>query len=104
MVSMDFITGLLVSEGHKAICVVVDKMSKRPIYAPTYTTADSKDTADLFLDVVVRHQKLPKVIISDRDPNFSANFWKLLMKFMGIKLSMTITHRAHTYGQAKRHH
>lgn len=45
--SMDLISGLPVSEDYDAICVVVDKLSKRPIYAPTYTTADSKDIADV---------------------------------------------------------
>ena len=99
---MDFITGLPVSEGYNAICVVVGNLSKRPIYAPTYTTADSKDTADLFFDAVVRHHGLPKVIISDRDPKFPANFWKSLMNIMGVKLSMTTAHRAQADGQTER--
>ena len=101
-VSMDFITGLPVSEGYDAICFIVDKLSKRPIYVPTYTTADSKDTAKLFFDAVVRHHGLPKVIISDRDPNFTANFWKSLMTMMGVKLSMTTAHRAQAGGQTER--
>ena len=102
VVSMDFITGLPVSEGYDAICVIVDKLSKRPIYAPTYKTAYSKDTAKLFLDAVVRHHGMPKVIISDRDPNFTANFWKSLMTMMGVKLSMTTAHRARADGQTER--
>ena len=81
---MDFITGLPVSEGYDAIFVFVYKLSKRPIYAPTHTTADSKDTAGLFFDAVVRHHGLPKVIISDRDPKFTANIWKSLMNIMGV--------------------
>ena len=51
---------------------------------------------------VRRHQKLPKVIISDRDPKFSANFWKLLMNIMGVKLSMTTDHRAQADKQTER--
>ena len=49
VVSMYFITGLPVSEGYDANCVIVDKFSKRPIYAPTHTTVDLQDTAKLFL-------------------------------------------------------
>ena len=61
VVPMDFITGLPVSEGYDAICVVVEKVYKRSIYEPTYTTADSMDTAKLFFDAVVRHHGLLKV-------------------------------------------
>lgn len=45
---MDFITGLPVSEGYDAIFVAMDKLSKRAKYAPTYTTVDAKDTAQVF--------------------------------------------------------
>ncbi|OWZ17149.1 LOW QUALITY PROTEIN: Retroelement [Phytophthora megakarya] len=52
VLSMDFITGL---PGYDAIFVVVDKLSKRLRYAPTYMTADAKDTANIFFEAVVRH-------------------------------------------------
>ena len=58
-----------------------------------------KDTTELFFDAVVRHHGLPKVIISDRDPKFTAKFWKSLMTMMGVKLSMTTAHRAQADGQ-----
>ncbi|KAG6608884.1 Retrotransposon nucleocapsid protein [Phytophthora cinnamomi] len=99
---MDFTTGLPVSEGFDAILVAVDKLSKRAKDAPTYSTADAKDTAKVFLDAVVRHHGLPKVIISDRDSKFISDFWKSLMKLMGIKLSMATAHRAQADGQTER--
>ncbi|GMF46067.1 unnamed protein product [Phytophthora fragariaefolia] len=102
VVSMDFITGLPVSGGFDAILVTVDKLTKRAKYAPTYSTADAKDTAKVFFDAVVRHHGLPKVIISDRDSKFISAFWKSLMKLMRIKLSMTTAHRAQADGQTER--
>jgi transposase InsO family protein len=99
---MDFITGLPVSDGFDAIFVAVDKLSKRAKYAPTYTTADAQDTAKVFFDAVVRHHGVPKVIISDRDSKFISDFWKSLMKLMGVKLSMTTAHRAQADGQTER--
>ncbi|KAF1314306.1 Retroelement pol polyprotein, partial [Globisporangium splendens] len=102
VVSMDFITGLPVSEGFDAILVTMDKLSKRPKYHPTHSTADAEATAKVFFEAVVRHHGLPKVIISDRDPKFTSDFWKSLTKLMGIKLSMTTSHRAQADGQTER--
>ncbi|GMF40796.1 unnamed protein product [Phytophthora lilii] len=102
VVSMDFIMGLPASEGFDAIFVAVDKLSKRAKYAPTYSTANAQDTANLFFDAVVKHHGLPKVIISDRDSKFISDLWKSLMKLMVVKLSMTSAHRAQADGQTER--
>ncbi|KAF1331432.1 Retroelement, partial [Globisporangium splendens] len=99
---MDFVTGLPVSKGFDAIFVTVDKLSKRPKYHPTHSTADAEGTAKVFFEAVVRHHGLPKVIISDRDPKFTSDFWKSLTKLMGVKLSMTTSHRAQADGQTER--
>ncbi|KAG6613497.1 Retroelement pol Polyprotein [Phytophthora cinnamomi] len=98
----DICVFLKLSERFDAILVAVDKLSKRVKYAPTYSTADAKDTAKVYFDAVVRHHGLPKVIISDRDSKFISDFWKSLMKLMGIKLSMTTAHRAQADGQTER--
>ncbi|KAF0684161.1 Aste57867_23843 [Aphanomyces stellatus] len=70
IVTMDFITGLLVSDEYDAILTVVDTLSKRPKYIPTYTTATAEDTARLFFQHVVAVHGPPTVIVSDRDPKF----------------------------------
>ncbi|OWY96891.1 hypothetical protein PHMEG_00032724 [Phytophthora megakarya] len=87
----DFITGLLASEGYDAIFIVVDKLSKRPKYPPTYTTADAKDSANIFWKLLSGHG-VPKVIISDRDSKFLSDLWWSLTLLMGVKLSMTTAH------------
>ena len=61
-----------------------------------------KNTAKLFFDAVVRHHGMSKVIISDRDPKLTDVFWKYRMTIMGVKLSMTTTHRAQADGQTDR--
>ncbi|KAF1334823.1 Retroelement pol polyprotein, partial [Globisporangium splendens] len=94
VVSMDFITGLPVSEGFGATFVTVDKLSKRPKYHPTHSTADAEGTAKVFFEAVLRHHGQPKVAISNRDPKFTSGFWKSLEKLIDIKLSMTTSHRA----------
>ncbi|POM62321.1 Retroelement [Phytophthora palmivora] len=101
VVSMDFITGLPASQGYDAMFVIVNKLSKRPKYAPTYSTADAKDTANVFYDAVVRHHGLPKTIISERDSKFLSEFLKSMMKLVGVKPSMTTAHRAQADNQTE---
>lgn len=102
VVSMDFITGLPESKGFDSILTVVDKLSKRPKYIAVKTTDDAEQIARAFFDNVVRHHGIPAVIISDRDPKFTSNFWRSLAKVMGIKLNMTTAHRAQADGQTER--
>ncbi|KAF1321051.1 Retroelement pol polyprotein, partial [Globisporangium splendens] len=102
VVSMDFITGLPLSEGYDAILTVVDKLSKRAKYAPTHAKDGASDVAKVFFDTIVRHHGLPEVVISDRDSKFTSKFWTSLMKLMGIKLSMTTSHRPQADGQTER--
>ena len=97
-----FITGLPVSSGIDAIMTVVDKLSKRPRYAPTHTNTDAPQAARFFLDVVVRHYGMPKVVISNRDLKFTSTFWKSLVAINGAKLLMTTSHRTKANGQKVR--
>ncbi|KAF1334826.1 putative retroelement, partial [Globisporangium splendens] len=74
VVSMDFVVGLPVAKGFDAIMTVVDKLPKRPKYAPTHTTAVAEKAAPLYVETVELEHGLPKIIISDRDPEFTSNF------------------------------
>ncbi|KAG2887218.1 hypothetical protein PC119_g19808 [Phytophthora cactorum] len=102
VVSTDFITHLPVSDGFDAIMVVDDKLSKRPVYIPTHTTATAEDTAKLFFNNVIRYYGIPSTIISDRDPKFTSKFWTALVNLMKVKTAMTTAHRAQADGQTER--
>ena len=41
-------------------------------------------------------------IVLDRDPRFTAHFWKSFQKAMGTQLTMSIAFHPHTYGQSER--
>ena len=78
-VSLDFITDLPVtSRGSDAIMVVMDTTTRRIHLIPYHMTLTAKDTAELYFKVVVKHQGLPDVIISDRDTRFTSKFWRAL--------------------------
>jgi hypothetical protein len=102
-VSMDLITGLPRSkQGHDAISVFCDKLSKKVHYAATTTTVTAPALASLFFREVVRHHGLPVVIVSDRDPRFTARFWRALWARCGTKLAMSTAYHPQTDGQTER--
>lgn len=80
------------------IMVMVDRFSKRVWYEPTTQKVNAKQAARILFDRVVRHQGLPEVIISDRDPRFKARMWRALWKECGTRLAMTVSFRARANG------
>ena len=102
-VSLDLITGLPRSRsGNDAIVVFVCKLTKMVHYVATTTTVSAPKLASLFLDHVVRHHGVPETILSDRDPRFTAHFWRALWTQLGTKLAMSTAYHPQTDGQTER--
>ena len=60
--------------------VVVEKLSKEAHFIPVKTTHKAANIAKIFMKQIFRLHGIPKVIISDRDPKFTGNFWNLYSK------------------------
>ncbi|KAG3189343.1 hypothetical protein PC128_g11797 [Phytophthora cactorum] len=89
-ISMDFGFGLPKDKaGNTGIVVFVDRLSKMDHLAAVPDTIDGEGTASLFLDRVFRQHGLPEAIVSDRDPRFTAKFWKSLFQVLGTRLDMS---------------
>nr|GEV85321.1 putative reverse transcriptase domain-containing protein [Tanacetum cinerariifolium] len=58
--------------------------------------------ARMYLKEVVTKHGIPVLIICDRDPQFSSNFWKSLQKALGKSLDMSIIYHPETDGQSER--
>ena len=102
-VTMDLITSLPVTKnGHDAIVVFVDKMSKMVHYVPTVTTIDAPSLATLMINHVIKLHGIPICIISDRDPRFTSSFWKALWLQLGTKLKMSTAYHPQTDGLTER--
>ena len=82
--------------------VVVEKLSKATHFIPVKTTYKAANIADIFMKEIFRLHGIPKVIISDRDPKFTGNLWKLLFKGLGTKLNLNTAYHPQTDGQTKR--
>ena len=100
--TMDLITQLPKSRsGNDAIVVWVCKFSKLRHYAACKTAIAAPALARLFLSTVVRHHGLPECIISDRDPRFTAHFWRAFWASMGSTLSMGTAYHPESDGQTE---
>ncbi|KAK8934297.1 hypothetical protein KSP39_PZI014692 [Platanthera zijinensis] len=100
-ISMDFIDGLPKSQGKSVILVVVDKLSKYGHFLPLSHPYTGETVAELFAREIVRIHGLPRSIISDRDPVFISNFWRVLFRLQGTTLRMSTAHHPQTDGQTE---
>lgn len=101
-VSMDLIAGLPWSEGANAILVVVCRLTKHAQFIPTNTGLSTENFALLFIREVVRRFGVPEEIISDRDPRWTAGFWKEVAKGLKTKMSLSSSHHPQHDGQTER--
>jgi len=102
-VSLDLITQLPRSKlGHDAIVVFVDKLTKMVHYVPTTTNVTAPELSNIFIREVCRLHGVPDSILSDRDPRFTAHFWRSFWKQLGSTLTMSTAYHPQTDGQTER--
>ncbi|GJR06348.1 retrotransposable element Tf2 [Tanacetum coccineum] len=68
---MDFIMGLLKSEGKSVIFVVVDKLSKYEHFMALSHPYTASSVAQVFMDSIYKLHELPNSIVNDRDSHES---------------------------------
>ena len=96
---MDFIIGLPMTwRQHDSIMVVVDKLTKETHFIPVKSMHKTNDIANIFMKDIFKLHGLPKEIVSDRDAEFTSNFWKVLFADLGTKLNFSTTYHPQTDG------
>ena len=60
--------------------------------------------AQLFFDSVVRVFGLPNEVLHDRDPRFTADFWRYLWDSLGSRAVFSTAYHPQTDGKAERAH
>jgi transposase InsO family protein len=99
MTSIDFIVELPEFHGYDTIMCVVNSLTKCAHFIPMHTTINTEGTALLFFKEVWKHHGTPKVVVSDRGPQFVARFMRELYKLLGIKLAMSMAYHSQNDGQ-----
>lgn len=102
-ISVDMITQLPKSRnGFDCIVVFVCRLTKMQHYVATVTAISAPMLATIFLREVVRLHGLPEYILSDRDPKFTAKFWRALWEQLGTTLTLSTAYHPQTDGQTER--
>jgi hypothetical protein len=101
VISVDFIGELPDSHGHDVIMNVVDSVGKQAHFIPMNITIMALGAARLFLQNVWKLHGLPRSIVSDRGPQFVAEFTRELYRLLGITLSATTAYHPQADGQTE---
>jgi len=101
IISTDLITQLPESNSYNAICVIVDRLTKRAHFIPIDNWFSSKDMAQLLYNKVYPLHRLPLQIILDRGVQYSAELFQEWCKILGIESTMSIVYYPQTDGQIK---
>lgn len=101
-ISLDFVTGLPLSNGHSAILTVVDRFSKMANFGALPKLPSAKETAELMLQHVFRLHGLPVDMVSDRGPPFTSRFWREFCTLIGATVSLPSGFHPQSNGQMER--
>ena len=100
---MDFVTYLpWTSRKHDAVWVIVDRLTKSAHFLAVRMTFTLEEFYRLYIREIVRLHGMQVSIVSDRDPQFMAQFWKSFQKAMGTQLSMSTSFHPQTDCQSER--
>ena len=102
-ITLDFVSKFTPAEKtqHDQCLVMVDKFSKFVMLKECRTSISAEETARLFHEKVFPLFGAPRVVISDRGPQFTAIFWKEIMSIMQTKVAIASSHHPQTDGQSE---
>lgn len=100
-ISTAFVVQLGESRRYTQTCVVVDCFTKMAHYIALRESATASVVAWVFLDNIRKIHGLPMEKPSDRDTNFTREFWMGFCKLLKIKSSNSTAYHPQTDGQSK---
>ena len=102
-VAFDFVSGLPRSfRKNDSIWVVVDRLTKSVHLIPLKVSRTAEQLAQLYMDNIVRYHRIPREILSDRDPLFTSHSWRAFQQALGTKVRLSTAYHPQTDGQTER--
>ncbi|MBW0478613.1 hypothetical protein O181_018328 [Austropuccinia psidii MF-1] len=89
-------------ENFNARLIMVDRFRKRMQLLPYHKEGTAMDTSLLSWNNIISTCGVPKLVISDRAPNFTSEFWTNLYDMLGTKLAFPTSYHPKTDGLAER--
>jgi len=96
---MDLITQLPESNGYNAICVIVNRLTKRAHFISINNRFSSKDMVQLLYDKVYPLHGLPLEIILDRGVQYLAELFQEWCKSLEIESTMSTAYHPQIDGK-----
>ena len=96
---MDFITSLTKYEGKSVIMVVFDRLNKYAHFCALHHPFKASMVSNSFMERVQKLHGTPNIIVSDRDPIFTGNFWTKLFSCLGTQLDHSSSYHPQYDGQ-----
>ncbi|MBW0489122.1 hypothetical protein O181_028837 [Austropuccinia psidii MF-1] len=95
-INMDWVTGLVPGgkENLNAFLIIVDRFSNILRFLPCHKEDMAMDTSLLFWNNIISTCRVPKIIISDRDPKVTSEFWTNLYDMLGTKLAFSTAYHS----------
>ncbi|MBW0473272.1 hypothetical protein O181_012987 [Austropuccinia psidii MF-1] len=103
-INIYWVTGLVPGgkENFNDCLIIVDRFRKSVRCLPCHKEYTAVDAALSFWNNIISTCGVPKIIISDRDPKFTSEFWTNFYDMLGTKLSFSTAYHPQTNGLAER--
>ncbi|MBW0544190.1 hypothetical protein O181_083905 [Austropuccinia psidii MF-1] len=101
---MDWVTGLVPGgkENFNACLIIVNRFSKSVRCLPCHKEDTAINTAFLYWNNIISTCGVPNIIISDRGPKLTSEYWMNLYEILGNKLAFSTAYHPKTDGLAER--
>ena len=81
--------------------VIVEKLNKEVHFIPVKSTYKVVNIAEIFLKEIFFLHRVSKMLIYDRDVQFTSNFWKSLFAGLETRTKFNTRYHPETDGQTK---